>query len=73
MIQKLDMYSVYCDNCNTLCNDEMVFHCKSTAIEDAQECYWQVVDDKHYCPDCYSWDSDDNLVIDISRTKTERK
>ena len=28
-----------------------------------------VFNGKHYCPECYSWDSDDNLIIDKNRTK----
>ena len=69
MIKEIIMHQIYCDNCQKLCNDEMVFNEISAAIEDSQECDWQVFNGKHYCPECYSWDSDDNLIIDKNRTK----
>ena len=40
------------------------------ALDVAQDSGWFVTEDgvHHYCPDCYTFDYDDNLVIDQKRT-----
>lgn len=67
MILKMDYYTVKCDNCGKLYSDE---HCGYTAwadeygaIQNASDADWLKEDDKDYCPDCYEYDDEDNLII----------
>jgi hypothetical protein len=78
MIKELIMYTVVCDNCGADANEDAEYSCWSDrgyAEESATESDWEKDGDKHYCPECFSWDDDDNLVIDAKRTKLkdERK
>ena len=66
MIQKVTMYTVICDNCGKDSNADSDFSCWNDmgwAQEEALESDWIKEEDKHYCPDCYEYDDDDNLVI----------
>jgi hypothetical protein len=72
MIQKVEMYTVICDNCKIDAAFEDEYSCWSEinfAVENAKDCDWIEEDDKHYCPKCYSYDDEDNLVINTERTK----
>ena len=64
MLQKVEMYSIICDNCKEICGDEIVAWADKSHMETvAMESDWLKEGDKHYCPDCYSYDDDDNLVL----------
>lgn len=67
MIHKEKCYCVTCDNCGK------TYECVNTgfslwvdvcsANEGIQEADWYTDGDKHYCPDCYTVDDNDNLII----------
>lgn len=60
------MYTVVCDNCGKDVNAGGEYSCLSDAdaAEDgATDSDWLTIDDKHYCPDCVSYDDDDNMVL----------
>jgi hypothetical protein len=67
MIEKVDMYSVVCNNCNEAYYDEhngfIAWSDESLANENAMNAEWYKENDKHYCPKCFSIDDDDNLII----------
>jgi hypothetical protein len=67
MILRMDYYTVKCDNCGKLYADEYsgysAWNDENGAMEYASEADWIKEDDKHYCPDCYEYDDDDNLII----------
>lgn len=66
MIKELVLYTVVCDNCGDDINkdaDYCAWNDKQFTQEMADEAGWIKEDDKHYCPDCFSYDDDDNLVI----------
>lgn len=69
MIQKIDMFTVKCDNCGKLFEDEINCFCawndESGALDNAKEADWIEGNepDTHYCPDCYKFDEDDNLIL----------
>jgi hypothetical protein len=70
MIKEVTMFTVVCDNCGKDCNDGQEYSClndKTYALDVAMESNWEKVDDSHYCPLCYSYDDDDEIVIDKSR------
>lgn len=72
MIKEVTMYTVVCDNCKKDCNEGQEYSCwsdKSYTEDSAMEADWLKEDDKHYCTDCFSYDDDDNLVIDEKRFK----
>lgn len=74
MIIEMTMYGCKCDNCGKQWEDEdMGFVAftddsgiKSYLDEDGE---WHTEDDKHYCPECWSYDDEDNLVIKQLTTK----
>lgn len=70
MIKEVTMYTVQCDNCKCTSGDNSDYAAwegEESALIDAHEDGWVKVDDKHYCPDCYYYDSEDNLQVVKSR------
>jgi hypothetical protein len=69
MIKEVTMFAVFCDNCGKQCEDENAGFCAWSdevgAKESACECGWLNENDKDYCPYCYSYDDDDNLVLKV--------
>ncbi len=67
------MFTVTCDNCKKFFEDEYAGYSAwgsfSDAWEYASESGWVTGDDHniHYCPDCYSYDDKDNMIIDEQR------
>ena len=64
------MYTVKCDNCGKSFEDEHQGFCawndKSSALENATEADWIQLDlHIHYCPECYSFDDNDKLILKI--------
>ena len=71
MIHKMEMFTVKCNACGKLFEDEYqgycAWDCEDGAVSNATDSDWIETDtDTHYCPDCYSYDEDDNLVIKTS-------
>ncbi|HEY3385783.1 MAG TPA: hypothetical protein VGK46_04695 [Saprospiraceae bacterium] len=62
------MYTIICNCCGRdACKGEE-HSCWSDpdfVADGAKESGWHIEDkdDKHYCPDCFTWDDNDNLVI----------
>lgn len=74
-IEKVEMYTVVCDNCGEDVGTDADYSCwndKSVAREEAMETGW--IEDKglHYCPKCWSYDDDDNLVL-VSNSYSKSK
>lgn len=68
MIQKIEMYTVKCDNCGKLFADEqsgfVAWNEPSGAWENANDSEWlRDGVSHHYCPDCYSYNDEDEIVI----------
>ena len=68
MILRMDYYTVKCDNCGKIYSDEhsgySAWNDADGAMEYASESDWIKEDnDTHYCPDCYSYDDEDNLIL----------
>lgn len=60
------MFTVICDNCGKDSNDGAEYSCfgdKQTAEYSAEDSNWLNDNGKHYCPDCYSYDDEDKLVL----------
>ena len=61
------MYGVVCDNCNKGCIDEdngfVAWSDESSAKDNAIDSEWIEENEKHYCPDCFEYDDDDNLIL----------
>lgn len=67
MIREVTMFAVFCDNCGKQCEDENAGFCAWSdevgARESACESGWYEDGGNYYCPYCYSFDDDDNLVL----------
>ena len=66
MIKESTIYTVICDNCKTDVNEGEEYSAWNDAgyAEDiASYANWVKVDEYHYCPKCYTYDDDDNLVV----------
>jgi hypothetical protein len=66
MIKEVTMFTVVCDNCGVDVNEGQEYSCwndKGFAEDMAMDADWIKEDDKHYCPKCFSYDDEDNLVI----------
>ena len=72
MIKELTMYTVVCDNCGADSNEGGEYSCwteKSVAEDMAMDSDWIKEGSNHYCPDCYTYDDNDKLVINLNRSK----
>lgn len=68
------MYTIICDNCKLDIGQDQEYSCwgdEGMAEDNANECDWLKHENNHYCPDCYFYDDNDELVIDKVRTKAE--
>lgn len=71
MIKQIDTYTVICDNCGKDVCDGAEFsgwNDEDYVADVAKEEGWieDENDGKHYCPACYQYDDDDNLIINVS-------
>lgn len=65
-LQKVEMHTVICDNCQMdigMYNEYSCWNDENYAEENAMESDWHRQEDKHYCPDCYTYDDDDNFIL----------
>lgn len=77
-IKKIEMYTVICDNCNKSADENTDYSCwndSGYAEEVAQEANFIKENNKHYCNNCYEYDEDDNLIINLNHesTRAEKK
>ena len=66
MIKEVKMFTVICDNCGEDVCDGEDYSCWGEIghVKDiAKESDWEEMDGKDYCPDCYEYDEEDNLII----------
>lgn len=59
-------FAVKCDNCGTVHEDFngiSYWSDKEYALTNVEDADWLQNFKNHYCPDCYSFDDDDNLLI----------
>jgi hypothetical protein len=73
------MYSGKCDNCGHEIElgggEYSAYGDADTVQEEMFGSDWHIEEGKkgepakHYCPDCFSWDDDDKLVLNQSRKK----
>ena len=65
---KVEVYKMVCDCCGETFHDGNDFTCYtddpdgSLIRSEALDNGWREFGDKHYCPDCYTIDDDDNCV-----------
>ena len=66
MIKELKIFTVICDNCGADAfegTEHSGYSDEGFVKEEAIEDGWKEEEEKHYCPKCYKYDDDDNLVI----------
>lgn len=67
MIHKVECVTLSCDNCKKdfveYHNGFSIFVDENSAYEEASNDNWFRDKDKCYCPDCYSFDEEENLII----------
>ena len=72
MLKEVTMYTVVCDNCGADSNEGGEYSCWTdgeTAKEHAMNSEWIKEGNNHYCPNCFTYDDDDKLVINLERSK----
>lgn len=62
MVVKEYFYNVECDCCHAIADEELWHVEESYAKEIAAESNWKELGGKHYCPKCWHYDDDDNIV-----------
>ena len=68
-IEKMEMFTVICDNCKRSADKDSEYSCwgdESCAEDVAMDCDYIKEGDSHYCPECYSYDDNDNLILKSS-------
>lgn len=66
MINEVKMYNIKCDRCGAISTegDEISgWDNAGFAIDCAIDSDWVEMGSKHYCPNCYEYNYDDELVI----------
>ena len=75
MIKEVKSYFLRCDNCDKTYIESRNNYCiwldASTAIEDAMNEDWIEHGGKHYCPNCYTIDDNDNITIKESEVNND--
>ena len=72
MIKEFKCYTLLCDNCGADVNEGSEvsgWDSEEYNYDTAGESDWIDYEDKHYCPDCYSFNDEDEIIIDKTRTK----
>ena len=51
-------YDIICDRCGNSLVDEsgIIYPDKDSALMVAEQSEWNMINGKHYCPDCYEFD-----------------
>lgn len=66
MIKEITIYTVICDGCGKDVHDGTEysgFNDTDFVLQEASDSNWHVEEGKQYCPDCFEYDDEDNLVI----------
>lgn len=78
MIEKVEMYTVVCDNCGEDLGDHSDYsawmdgdQARNVAIDSEWHTYDnEKNEEQHICPNCFKgFDDDDKIIIDETRTK----
>jgi len=76
MTQEITMYTIKCDNCGELFEDKHDGFCAWVDINSAKflanDSDWTQEGNKDYCPNCYEYDDNDNLVLKQKTIKNEQ-
>lgn len=66
MYKKIEVWTILCDGCGRDLNEKAEY-CgwreKEGNVLDCEAQGWITEGNKHYCPDCYFYDVDDNAVF----------
>ena len=71
MIKEFKCYTLLCDNCGADVNGDSEvsgWDSEEYNYDIAGESDWIEHEDKHYCPDCYSFNDKDEIIINTART-----
>lgn len=66
MIIEETFFAIECDVCKEQAENyegHSFWADKNTTEDNANDSGWHIDGDKHYCPECHSFDDDDNLII----------
>lgn len=66
MYKKVSMWTVVCDGCGKDLNERAEIAAwkeKEANVLDCEAQGWLIMGDVHYCPNCYYFDIDDNIVF----------
>ena len=55
-------YNIECDVCGCLCDDELWYTDSQGIKEIADETGWIKLGGKDYCPKCWKYDENDNII-----------
>lgn len=72
-VQKVEMFTVICDNCQESADKGTDYSCwndENQAKDVAMEANFTNENGLDYCPKCYEYNDEDELIINHSRTKT---
>ena len=66
MIVERKMYTVLCDSCNKDANENSeisAWNDKDYAVDVTLDQEWKIIGKKHYCPNCWTYDENDEIVM----------
>ena len=71
MYKEISVWTILCDGCGRDLNGKSLYgggeiagwREKEGNVPDCEAQGWIAADDAHYCPDCYYYDDEDNVVF----------
>lgn len=69
MLKEIIMYTLICDGCGADSADDEGYagwHFSFYAEEIADQMGWEVVEDKHYCTDCFEYDDEGEIKLKVN-------
>ena len=69
-VEEVTMYRLLCDGCGMSAQDGDYYAWADAdaALFEATESDWNVIEDKHYCPECTIWDEEKDELIPVPST-----
>lgn len=70
MKEKVECFAISCDNCHDVYENNSgysLFADEQATNEELNDDEWLTQGEKHYCPLCYSYNDNDELIINKER------
>lgn len=71
-ISEVECFMVECDHCKDMFENSegfSIFVDQGSAKEECRDADWLIENNKCYCPNCYDYDENDNIIIKTKKNE----